>query len=111
MIDMLVVEPTGCRVLRADPELSTLQGLVGGWIEGVSVADADWFAFCNEDGKMMRLPVNSGATRLAEALGWESMGDYLSGTVVFVGRADPESTDVPESVLTTARHLGLEFAP
>jgi hypothetical protein len=70
---MLIIEPGGSTRLSAlerPPSLTQLQTAVGGYIEQVpGFGDIDHngashrcIAFCNEDGKRLRLPVNSVAT-------------------------------------------------
>jgi hypothetical protein len=57
--------------LVAPPELEWLQGIVGGYIEGIPHWDRiEWcgasrpcIAFCNENGKLDGLPLNRTATR------------------------------------------------
>ena len=107
-IDMLVVEPNGSvRKVNDLADLDTLRGLVGGgWLEGVSPDGRwtpRWMAYVDEEGKIKGLPINVAATTLAKRLGWPE-GDYLVGTVVFVGPADEEGddTDVPDLVVREA---------
>jgi hypothetical protein len=46
----------------------------------------DWAAWCNEEGRPLRMLPNPAATQLAEFAGWVSLpGDYLAGPVVFTG--------------------------
>jgi hypothetical protein len=102
----LVIEPTHTpRLTRIDAYLPALQDLVGGYIEGLGAPDADWHAYCNEEGKIEGLPINRFATALAHALGWP-VGDVLVGTVVFlgVGIAGNEA-DVPNYVIDAAERL------
>lgn len=82
------------------PDLDTLQGIVGGYIEAVSY-DGTWHAYCDEEGKIKRKPVNPFATALAYGLGWPK-GDMLVGDVVFLGESeseDGEEGDVPQDVI------------
>lgn len=90
------------KILTVDQDTpKMLQQLVGGWIEAVSTADSTWHAYCNEEGKIERLPLNVRATRLARLLGWDhSRRDVLVGDVVFLGDG-PEGAeaDVPDLVV------------
>jgi len=77
--------------LDKPPELKTLQELVGGYIEMVprftSFAGEACIAYCNEDGKMKRLPVNAEMTVLwAQNLGTtiNMMRDELRGPIVVI---------------------------
>lgn len=84
------------------PDLDTLKGLVGGWIEYVH-AGTDWHAYCDEEGKLKGSPPNYSATRLAHHLGWPH-GDVLVGDVVFLGKSTTEpgeEGDVPQHVIDT----------
>jgi hypothetical protein len=89
-------------VITAD--LPALQGLVGGGIEviGPQVGNLlGWHAYIHGEGKFEELPENSQASALAVALGWVPfMGDYLVGTVVFVGDGpDGEEADLPLAIV------------
>jgi hypothetical protein len=88
-----------------------LRVLVGGWLEGVSTGSDGWHAYVNEEGKLLGLPVNLAATRLAIALGWPP-ADILVGNVVFLGDgAGGEEAAVPEVVVARAQDLGLIAKP
>lgn len=109
MIRALVVNPDARGVVvEVNPNRNgDLQGLVGGWLEGVGATiDADWFAFVNEDGRSLGQDVNVVGTALVSALGWPG-GDMLRGPVVLVGQDGPEVTNVPDHVLDTAREVGV----
>lgn len=60
--------------------LPELQKAVGGYIEGVRLADGRMM-YCNEDGKAQGLPVNEEATILGRAAGISSF-DVVVGNVV-----------------------------
>lgn len=82
-----------------EPELETLQGIVGGYIEAVGPADGRWTAYVDEEGLLKGLPLNRRATVMARQLG---AGDVLLvGPAVFLGPADDEGydTDVTAEVL------------
>lgn len=86
-------------------DLRTLQQLVGGWLESVTVDD--WHAYVDEEGKLKGSPVNRAADALAFVLGWRT-GDLLCGPAVFLGHDDEgEEDDVPERVIDAARSLGI----
>lgn len=66
-------------------DLHTLQRLVGGYIEAVSLVE-DMVMIINEEGKLRGLPKNF----------WmKVIGDYIVGTAVFVGVDGDEFDDVP----------------
>ena len=84
-----------------------LRQKVGGWLEGIKPwrrLAGDWFAYCDEEGKLKNYPLNHGATTLAREAGWLP-GDVLCGTVVFVGVNGTESAAVPEQLLRLAEEL------
>ena len=110
----LVVDPrrpssSGPRTIRAD--LTTLQGLVGGYLQavyGYRAPDQTLQAwprvtfYLNEEGKIHGLPLNPLATALwwhfdPQAIG----GDILVGPVVIFGGGDDndDNTAVPGDVL------------
>ena len=75
-----IVRPDGIMsYLDVDASLENLQEIVGGYIEGVQ--GSDFFAYCDEEGKIKNKPVNNVATAVA---GFTH--DVLCGTVVFLGR-------------------------
>ena len=68
-------------------QLKQLQEAVGGWIQAVDLTDK-LTMWCNEEGKLNRLPINSLATDLWE----ESFGqtDIIVGNVIFTGGTGEE---------------------
>jgi hypothetical protein len=100
----LVVPASGqpeVRHLTADIE--TLQGIVGGCIEAVALADVSAHAYCNEEVKLLGLPVNQTATALTETLMPGFAHHVLCGDVVFLGDGPHgEEADVPPAVLASA---------
>ncbi|MGH3497428.1 MAG: DUF3846 domain-containing protein [Nocardioidaceae bacterium] len=106
---MTTISPVDALIIDADetiladvrpivPDLHTLHALVGGYIEGVADTWGTWIAYCNEEGKLLGLPVNVRA------------GDVLCGPVVFLGPPDPaesgDSAAVPVHVTSLARTCG-----
>jgi hypothetical protein len=91
-------EPAEERVISQD--LQNLQSLVGGYIEAVSTMYDEGgvpqaIFWCNEEGKLRDLPVNSRATALWYAIEGGPTGDYLSGTVILSGGSDPDGDILP----------------
>ena len=75
----------------AGNELKTLQELVGGWVQAVDLK-SNLTIWCNEEGKMIGLPVNGFATEM-----WDSVfgaTDVIVGNVVFTGGADDEGETI-----------------
>lgn len=93
MTKALIVKPDGSKEY-VDQEMTYefLKETVGGWIEFVFVTEGVHL-YCNEEGKLLGLPVNIEATRLAGRLGV----DLLCGTVIFLGDRpdDGEEHDLP----------------
>ena len=81
---------------RGKPSLKDLQDAVGGWIEAVPHRHPDFSAFCNEEGKINGLPLNSVATNFTGI-----HGDVLVGDVVITGPPDEEgeNTSLPDNVI------------
>jgi hypothetical protein len=73
-------------------DVGTLQRIVGGYIEGLSVPDHDAHAYVNEDGRRLALPLNVRASDL--------LHKTVVGDVVVLGNGRiPDEDDVPDSVL------------
>ncbi len=65
--------------------LETLQTIVGGYIETVTLA-TDLAIICNEEGRIMGLPYNC-----------DVCGVSFVGPIIFVGVREDEFCDVPEA--------------
>lgn len=91
-----------------DVSLSSLQALVGGYIEA-AMSNERGTIFCNEEGKLEGLPVNRLATWLWRSLAPGQYADSLVGTVVVLGPVDSsgDETDVTEYALKAFSHLGV----
>lgn len=85
---MIVLKANGTKRVadfHNPPDLETLQKAVGGWIEKVPYF-YQWegqaaIAYCNEEGKLRRLPFNQNATAAWMAQ-FELCDDVLVGDVV-----------------------------
>ncbi|MFP3581357.1 DUF3846 domain-containing protein [Arthrobacter sp. SIMBA_036] len=101
VIPASLAEPA--RIETIDAGLETLQALVAGNIEAVTVDD--WHFYLNEEGKIMQLAPN----RRAAELMLEETGvltDVYCGDVVLLGEtADGDEADVPEHLIDTAQQL------
>lgn len=63
-MDYTILKTDGTRtVLKKKPDLATLQKAVGGLIERVVVPGGEMWV--NEEGKLMELPLNAAASRIA----------------------------------------------
>jgi hypothetical protein len=70
--------------------LPELQGIVGGYIEGLRTPDGRW-VFVNEDGKRLDLPYNQGATLLM--ISRLQFGDFIVGDVVLCSPTEAGAED------------------
>lgn len=71
-----------------ETEHATVSGAVGGYIERIPLRTRGADMWVNEEGKLLDLPLNHGATRLWE----ENYGctDYTAGDAIITGAADFE---------------------
>jgi hypothetical protein len=84
-IKVIIKEPGKAPEIKTiTNDLGTLQSIVGGYIETVTLA-SDFVIICNEDGKLWNLPYN-----------FDFGGQSFVGTVVFVGVDGDKFADVPE---------------
>lgn len=82
-------------------ELSVLQDAVGGWIEMVDMG-ANGALWCNEEGKLMNLPMNKRATYMWWTMVPAARGvDVLCGDVMVTGAPDDDgnTTSVAQLIL------------
>lgn len=98
-----------CREVEVD-DLSSLQSLVGGWIEAVSIPQFidGWetgTAYINEEGKLNQLAFNGRATDFIVPGIGIMFGDYIAGDMVLCGvdYLTGESVDVPDGLVQRAR--------
>ena len=70
------------------PDYDTLNKAVGGWLEGVALVGVT--AYVNEEGKLMGLPVNALATRLAHRDEATYPSDTINGDMIVLGPLDDE---------------------
>lgn len=88
-----------------EPSLDRAQRLVGGYIEGLpSDVEAGWFAYGNEEAKLLQLPVNPRAHDLLVDLAGHVPSDILRGTVFIVGaNEEGEWVSVPDAAVAQFR--------
>lgn len=113
-IKALIIRPD-CEygIAEIEPTLSALQGIVGGYIKNVPLhlvapLSEEAHLYCNEEGKLDRLPVNPLATALVEHYrpGF-TLRDVIVGTVVVLGSRGAEEGDVPQDVIDTLSALSI----
>lgn len=84
-IKVIIKEPGKAPEIKTiTNDLGTLQSIVGGYIEAVTLA-SDLVIICNEECKLWNLPYN-----------FDFGGQSFVGTVVFAGVDGDEFADVPE---------------
>jgi hypothetical protein len=87
--------------------LSSLQKVVGGYIESVSLPSLDCNSYVNEEGRMKNLDFNGNATRLVHKYGYHR-GAHIVGNMVILGPVDKygEETSISEeAVQEITEHL------
>lgn len=89
--DMVRYDP---RDTQASSEL--LRQLVGGWLESAPIFDPRLTMYCNEEGKLLGLPMNIVATLMLDP----RVEDVIAGDVLIVGGPDHEGYDTDLPVLT-----------
>ena len=110
-VNAVLVEPSGIASRVTFSSLEEAQAHVGGNIEGLSLPGA--YAYINEDGKGLKLPLNVRATDFWIALlagaNRDSFSDFIVGNMLIFGPIDSEGdeTDVPLFVL---EHFGLDWS-
>jgi hypothetical protein len=83
-------------------DYKALQEIVEGYIEPITFGDKQYFCYCNEESKIIKLEQNRVATDLWYDSGQRVLiGDYIAGTVIFFGQVDDEGndTDYPQQLV------------
>ena len=74
---------------NSEDEYKVLSGAVGGFIQMVPLDDSGLMLFCHEEGKLIRLPYNEGATKVWEQFWGQT--DVMVGDCVITGDIDWDS--------------------
>jgi hypothetical protein len=81
-------------IAENNKELENLQREVGGWVQMVELSPTITM-WCNEEGKLIGLPLNYAATRIwTKVFGYT---DAIMGQVVFTGGSDDDGETLPLS--------------
>jgi len=103
MMKAIVVKTDGSvNEVFADWDYQEINNEVGGWIEAVYFGDKPYFAYINEEGKLLDLTPNEIATDLWYESGQRVLlGDFIAGNAVFFGPIDSDgnNTDAPNSLM------------
>lgn len=96
--------------IKREGNLDLFKKIVGGWIEGVYPAPG-LTLYCNEEGKLMGLPINERATVIVQDLFLSSgfvFDDVLCGDVVLIGNDGSEyDAGLDSEWITQFKSIGL----
>lgn len=87
----LKITPTGAEIINIKPELESYRDIVGGDIDCVTIAPGKLIMVVNDEGLLLELPFNPGASAIAERC--------IVGNVCIVGVDEDDFTDIPSAVL------------
>ena len=87
----LKITPKGSEIINIKPELESYQRLVGGNIDSVTIVPGKLAMIVNDEGLLLELPLNPGASAIAERC--------IIGDVCIVGVDEDDFTDIPSAVL------------
>ena len=107
----LVIKTNGeAEVIDQEWSYEQINETVGGWIEVISFGNNRYFAYANEEAKLLELPVNEVVTDMWYNSGQiVLLGDYISGDVVFFGGIDDngDNEEVEQSLIDSVKLSGI----
>lgn len=107
----LVIKANGeAEVIDQEWSYEQINETVGGWIEVIGFGDNRYFAYANEEAKLLELPVNEVVTDMWYNSGQiVLLGDYISGDVVFFGGTDDngDNEEVEQSLIDSVKRSGI----
>jgi hypothetical protein len=107
----LVIKTNGeAEVIDQEWSYEQINETVGGWIEVISFGNNKYFAYANEEAKLLELPVNEVVTGMWYSSGQiVLLGDYISGDVVFFGGIDDngDNEEVEQSLIDSVKRAGI----
>ena len=107
----LVIKANGeAEVIDQEWSYEQINETVGGWIEVISFGNNRYFAYANEEAKLLELPVNEVVTDMWYNSGQiVLLGDYISGDVVFFGGIDDngDNEEVEQSLIDSVKRAGI----
>ena len=107
----LVIKTNGeAEVIDQEWSYEQINETVGGWIEVISFGNNKYFAYANEEAKLLELPVNEVVTGMWYSSGQiVLLGDYISGDVVFFGGIDDngDNEEVEQSLIDSVKRSGI----
>ena len=107
----LVIKANGeAEVIDQEWSYEQINETVGGWIEVIGFGSNRYFAYANEEAKLLELPVNEVVTDMWYNSGQiVLLGDYISGDVVFFGGIDDngDNEEVEQSLIDSVKRSGI----
>ena len=107
----LVIKANGeAEVIDQEWSYEQINETVGGWVEVISFGKNRYFAYANEESKLLELPVNEVVTDMWYNSGQiVLLGDYISGDVVFFGGIDDngDNEEVEQSLIDSVKRSGI----
>lgn len=107
----LVIKANGeAEVIDQEWSYEQINETVGGLIEVISFGKNRYFAYANEEAKLLKLPVNEVVTDMWYNSGQiVLLGDYISGDVVFFGGIDYDgyNKEVKQSLVDSVKRAGI----
>lgn len=107
----LVIKTNGeAEVIDQEWSYEQINETVGGWVEVISFGKNRYFAYANEESKLLELPVNEVVTDMWYNSGQiVLLGDYISGDVVFFGGIDDngDNEEVEQSLIDSVKQSGI----
>ena len=107
----LVIKTNGeAEVIDQEWSYEQINETVGGWIEVISFGNNKYFAYANEEAKLLELPVNEVVTDMWYNSGQiVLLGDYISGDVVFFGGIgdNGDNEEVEQSLIDSVKRSGI----
>ncbi len=102
---VLVIEPMKKPLVKdISPGLESLQNEVGGGIEVVYPFDDPVGIICNEEGKLLSLPLNRALYAAEDADSPLEIYDVIAGTFLVAGLSDDDFCDLPPDMIEKYAH-------
>lgn len=92
LMQVLKVTPSGTELIRIDRELRSLQKVVGGHIDIVTLVPGHLVMIVDDEGLLKGYPLNPGASAIAERC--------IVGDVIIAGVKDEDISDIPSGIIT-----------
>jgi len=90
-MNVLKISPIGSEMIMIDPSLDAYHEIVEGNIDIVTLVPGKLAMIVNDEGLLLELPLNPGASAIADRL--------IVGNVFIAGVSEEDLTDVPNGVV------------